>query len=179
MPVAKIECPQCHGRFTLKTPSLEAMAPKIFRCPKCGHSATFGRLLGPDARVTAQMHTHIAKGAATQDGKTHVSTRSNLASLTVESTGRTFPLGQGTYTLGRDSSDSRSTLRIAPDRYMSRLQANLEVMALPNGVRCRISSANDLNPVIVNSTKLAQGQSLDLRNGDRILLGSTYVSIKM
>ena len=153
MATAKIECPKCHSRFTLNAPSLEAMASKPFLCPKCG--------------------------VPSADGKTHVASRGNLVSLVVETTGRTFSLAQGVYTLGRDSSDSRASLRIAPDPYMSRLQAGLEVSPGTSGTKCRVVGLNATNPVFVNNVRLEPNTGVSLKNGDRLLLGMTKVIVRM
>lgn len=161
------------------------MASKSFRCPKCGFSTSFGQLLGPDARRTVPLHTHIAGGGAAPapGGKTHVATPGmasrGLVTLNVPKSGRTFPVGQGVYTLGRESSDSRATLRIAPDPYMSRLQARLEVMATPQGVSCRIIGLNSANPVFVNNRQINPNFGVDLKNGDKLLLGMTEVTVAM
>lgn len=179
MATAKIECPKCHSRFTLNAPSLEAMASKPFLCPKCGFSSSFGQLLGIRARAVSAPHTHIAGGVPSADGKTHVASRGNLVSLVVETTGRIFSLAQGVYTLGRDSSDSRASLRIAPDPYMSRLQAGLEVSPGTAGTKCRVVGLNATNPVFVNNVRLEPNTGVSLKNGDRLLLGMTKVIVRM
>lgn len=189
MPAIKIECPQCHGRFTLKAPNLQAMASKSFSCPKCGFSAPFGQLMSaagipvqPARPVPppAPMHTHISGGGMPQPvgGKTSIASGNNLATLTVVDSGRKFNLSQGDYTLGRESSDSRASLRIAPDHYMSRLQAQLKVARGADGKPdCVITGVAATNPIFVNNVCLNPGQATRLKNGDVVLLGVTKVVV--
>lgn len=188
MAEVKILCPQCGGRFTLRAPDLQAMASKSFRCPKCGFSAPFGQLMAnaghaqPTApSFSSPLHTHIG-GAPNMgggfSGKTAVHTQSGLAQLEVMGTGRTFPLSQGVYTLGRDSVDSRASLKIAPDKFMSRLQARLQISSVNGSANCQIIGISATNPVFVNSSRLEPDQVVKLKNGDIILLGMTKVKIK-
>lgn len=190
MPAVQIECPQCHGRFTLKAPNFQVMASKPFRCPKCGFSAPFGQLMA-SAGIPVQtmrsatpspapLHTHIAGGArpASPGGKTSIASGANLATLTVQDSGRKFNLSQGNYTLGRESSDSRASLQIAPDQYMSRLQAQLQVNRGANGLAdCVVVGVAATNPIFVNNVRIEPGQAARLKNGDIILLGMTKVAI--
>lgn len=110
--------------------------------------------------------TQIAGGAGTP-----------IVTLTIMPSGRRIPLPQGVYTLGRDSSDSKASLRIAPDPYMSRLQARLEVMSSPAGTVCRLIGLSPTNPVMINNRPTNQNFGVDLRNGDTLLLGMTRVII--
>ena len=177
MAEARVICPGCKSRFTVKAPSLDVLNAKPFRCPKCGTAAPFNQVIAPAG--PPPLHTHIG-GAPGMfppiDGKTRMAGAAGaVVTLSVDSTGRNFPLGPGVYTLGRDSADSRASLKISPDRYMSRLQASLEVT--PGG--CRISGLSATNPIFVNSTRLEAGMSAPLKNGDKILLGMTNVAVKM
>lgn len=185
MSEVKIVCPQCGGKFTLRAANLQMMASKTFRCPKCGFSSSFGQLMG-NAGMSPQtlrapqqpLHTHIATGPATPGGKTSISTHNNIARLEVIDTGHEIPLSQGIYTLGRQSSDSRASLQIAPDRFMSRLQAKLQVASINGTPLCQITGVSATNPIFVNNSRVSEGQVVKLRNGDVILLGMTKVKIK-
>lgn len=156
------------------------MVNKIFRCPKCGMQAPFGQLMPnvKPAQAAQPLKTNIVTAPAGQfspGGKTHVASKPNIAELVIENSGRAFPIAQGTYTLGRASADSTASLKLAPDPYMSRLHARLDVIPAPGGCMCRITAMSSANSIYVNNTKLQTGQSASLRNNDRILLGMTNV----
>lgn len=185
MATAKVQCPGCRSVFTVKAATIESVANKIFRCPKCGTSMPFSRVLvgavpmGAGSMPPAQaLHTHIAgapSNAPLDPGaKTRVTGGAGTrVTLHLDSIGRSFPLGPGTYTLGRDSLDSSATVKIAPDRYMSRMQASLTVG--PGGVS--ISGLSPTNPIIVNGNRVDMGKPVALKNGDRLQLGMTKVTV--
>lgn len=185
----KIACPQCGKRYTLRTPNPAALSNKTFNCTKCGYGAPFPKLLGNypaggnmgmGGKLSGQspLKTHIAggQGVAT-GGRTQVSGTLPVGGvlLIVASTGKQLQIGPGTHTLGRQSSDSRSSVMVAPDQYMSRCHAKLEV----NASGAVITSMVDNNPVVVNGHKLNFGQSLSLRSGDVIVMGETEMSVRM
>lgn len=181
MPTASIECPKCRKRYSLKAPNFAAMASKPFRCPKCGFAAPFGQLLphAPAGSPAVALHTHIAGGAKpTPGGKTHVASRPCVVNIVIEKSGRSFPLAQGSYTVGRDSSDSRATLKLAPDPYMSRVHARIDVTPVMAGVSVSIIPMNSANDVFVNNARCNPGVPVPLHDGDSILLGMTTVRVK-
>lgn len=173
---AKIQCPRCHGRFVLKTQSVDKLANKAFKCPKCGQMTPFAQML---RTVPPVPHTHIAaasRKAPMPGGKTLVDlSAKKVISLEVKETGKTFTLGSGTYTLGRDSIDSRASLRIAPDPHISRFQATLDVS--PRG--CILTDLNDTNPIMVNGKPMKAGQTMTLRDGDQLFIGVTNMKVKL
>lgn len=176
MPTNRIQCPGCQSRFTLKSPSIEALAGKTFRCPKCGSTTPFSRLLGIQP-MAVPLHTNIGRPGAVPpppNNKTRVASGAQtLLTLKVDASGKEFPLGIGTYTLGRDSFDSQASLKIAPDKYMSRLQASIEVTPMGS----QLTAINDLNPIMVNGQKIRTGIPVALRNGDKLLLGMTTITV--
>ena len=95
---------------------------------------------------------------------------------------KAFRLGAGSYTIGRDSDDSQATLKLAPDRYMSRLQAELNIQPMMNQklpLIVRIKNLSPTNPIYVNNEMLDAGKSAALKNGDNLLIGMTKVVVKM
>ena len=183
MAIIKIECPNCRAKFTLKAPSLEAMVNKPFRCPKCGYVAPFGKLINRRGASTPS-HTTIGGNPNAQPGdKTRIAASGTpLVELIIEDGGKSLKLGSGVYTVGRDSSDRRASLKISPDKFMSRLHAQIEVNSNPTGRPkpiCHISGLNATNPTFVNNRKLETGESIELKDGDKILLGMTKLTIKM
>lgn len=181
MQVVQFSCPNCHGAFTLKTPNASAILGKSFCCPKCHYSTPFSSLLKIQQSTPAPFKTHIANGGgATMPLKTRIATggtgNCNL-SLVVESTGRRFPLMPGVHILGRDSSDSRATLKLAPDPYMSRQQARLVIEMRGAQPLCQIYALSATNACFVNNQKISSGQAVTLKVGDKILLGTTIVQL--
>lgn len=177
MTSAKIQCPGCKNRFTVKTPSIEKLASSNFRCPKCGTSAPFASLL-PQTQVTATKHpgTRVAPITSlppvNEGGAPDVLPFVSVL-LKVQETGKVFPLGQGSYTVGRDSNDGNANIKVAPDVYMSRMQGKVDVSARG----CFLTSLNDTNPVIINGRKLEVGQPLELKDGDEIYMGTTNIKV--
>lgn len=97
--------------------------------------------------------------------------------LKVIETGRLFPLAVGQFILGRDSADSRATLRLAPDPYMSRSHAHLSVSYGATGmVKLVLTPMNSQNVVYVNGARISAGASVELHPGDEILLGMTNIT---
>lgn len=184
MQIVKFSCPNCRNSFTLKTPNVEAVMGQLFRCPKCGLSTPFSSFLRLQKNSAAALHTHIANQAVGGPVplKTRVATGANAnghLALVVESTGKRFPLMPGIHILGRDSSDSRATLKLAPDPYMSRQQARL-VVEIRNGQPvCQIYALTATNATYVNDQEIEAGQPVTLRVGDKLLIGMTTVRLSM
>lgn len=175
-----IECPKCRRRFTLNAGNLAAVASRPFRCPKCGFAAPFGQLMNKAGQPSAHPRTHIAGGSlGDTGGKTKMVSADRSVLLLIENSGRSFPVPQGSYTLGRESSDSCASLKIAPDPYMSRLHARFDVGMDPGGMPCRITALNSANAVFVNNRRLECGQTEELHDGDRILLGMTTLRLRV
>lgn len=166
-----------------------------FQCPHCGQSTPFATIFsdaGP-ATATSQpapqaqqaLHTYIGGGGAgMQRGvvpnfqKTQVVRQGPLA-IVVEDTGRRIPIGVGSHILGRESSDSPASVKLAPDPYMSRLHARLDITRQGNRVSCRIQPLRSSNAVIVNSSRLDEGQTMMLKPNDKVVLGMTTIHLEV
>lgn len=180
---AKIQCPGCHKNYVVKTESLENLAQGMFKCPKCQLSTPFSRLIStrvaPPQRPIPIPRPNVAGAAKKMPGavgKTLVSSSAHpIMSLSVKETGKTFSLGAGTYTLGRDSNDSRASLRVAPDVHMSRLQATLQVS--PHA--CVITPLAAVNPIMINGRPVSNGEPVRLKNGDKIFMGVTNLTVSI
>lgn len=191
MALANLQCPNCRSRFKLKADNIHAMMARPFNCPKCGYAATFGALMGaaaPPPPSPSPMHTHIGgtprnNPQAGGYGETRIASASNnKVWLEVEGTGKTLQLGLGKYTMGRDSADSRASLKIAPDKYMSRMQAVIDITQSPNPavpLNVVIQNLSQTSPVYVNAQQLGPGMTMGVKNGDVLLLGMTKVKLKM
>lgn len=187
--VYKITCPRCRRTFSLKTSNPASVMSKQFRCPKCGCSAPYSSLMSSaGVQDNPALHTHIVGGGLVQNSmgtfgekKTRVTGQAMMGmklSLVVESTGASFPLMPGTYILGRASSDSKATLKLAPDPYMSRQHAKLVVKITTGPTLCELSGLTSTNPIFVNGKMLNLGHTVRLSSGDKILLGMTTVILR-
>lgn len=177
----KIECPGCHQKYNLKVGNPALLTGEVFSCKKCGFSAPFPMVL--NKRGNSGLKTHIAN-VDPQSGKTQVAGLKTRLSgqnqgtgmaLVIEKTRVRFPLCPGVYILGRDSRDSRATLKLAPDPYMSRQHARLEIIPHAGTVRCLLYAMESGNPIYINNRKIAPGAGIPLKSGDKILLGMTMV----
>lgn len=102
-------------------------------------------------------------------------TRVPGAFLVVKSLMRELRLHNGTFVLGRDSSDSTADLKLAPDPYMSRQHAVMKVDTSGGKERYYIKSIKNENPVYVNRRPLPTSQMAALKHGDVLVLGQTVV----
>ena len=199
MAIINIRCPGCRRGYKLTTENPMTLRMKMFRCPKCGFAAPFSMLLGTGQPDNPSLETHIGGQPANplethiggldrtlhvtsmptgRGSKTRVSPGSKGGgghSLRVLSTGASFPLMPGIYILGRDSSDSRATLRLAADPYMSRQHARLTISVASGKAVCQISSLSTTNTLFVNGKEVPKGKVLTLRHGDKILMGMTEI----
>lgn len=182
----KIICPGCKKVYKLKTANPEALKNKTFNCPKCGFSVQFSMLLKKSNSVGVpynkpNLETHIAGGAKMPSSlktKVHVGVcagSTNRTVLIVENSGNQFSLSPGIYILGRESVDSKATLKIAPDPYMSRQHARLTVNVIGGKTQCVLCGLTSANPIFINNKKVASGSQVALRSGDKILLGMTTI----
>ena len=182
----KFRCPGCGKSYSVKAESKESLLRQTFKCPSCGKATPFASVMSAPAPAPA-MHTHIAGGGLSPenglgDMKTRVAgmaPRQAPIVLVVESTGRRIPLTVGPHILGRDSADSPADIKVAPDSFMSRSHARLDI--IPNGATfiCRIQAMRSANAVMINSRQLAENESWQLKPSDKILLGMTIVHLEV
>ncbi len=83
----------------------------------------------------------------------------------------------GTFTLGRNSSDSSATVKLTPDKSMSRIHANMRVDAAAKAYQ--ICTVKNTNPVFVNGTALPVGKMCNLKVGDKIKMGDTTMTFRL
>lgn len=177
----KFNCPNCKTLYQLTVAKPETMVNKTFVCNKCGHTNLFSKLLPIPSQPTNPSKT-IPDGYNQQsDTKKHthvvVSDGEAKAYLTVASTKAKYVLKNGIYVLGRDSSDSSATLRLAPDITMSRQHARLIVQTVGGKTVAQITGLKFNNPVIVNGNALPANRPFTLKSGDVIQLGATKVQL--
>lgn len=186
----KFRCPGCNKEYSVKADSKDALLAETFACPSCHKNTPFRSILSP-APAQPAMHTHIATGAVIPSSdtgeKTRIATVPAMGAagakspivLVVEGTGRRLSVPFGVHVLGRDSSDSRASLRIATDPYMSRSHAELAIVREGKGLRCSIRSLRSANTVIINNVALPEGKSHDIKPGEKILLGMTVFHLEL
>lgn len=157
-----------------------------FKCPHCGQSTPFREIFGcaPAMAPNSQqpLKTHIAGGvgypATAGSQKTRVVKTGPLA-IVVENSGRRIPVGVGSYILGRDSSDSGASIKVAPDPYMSRLHARLDITREGNRMKCVIQPLKSSNAVIINSERVEEGQEKAIKPNDKVVLGMTTIHFEI
>lgn len=184
METVAIVCPGCHARFTLKAKSISAMSTQTFRCTKCGYAAPFGNLVRRQTPppIPEHLRTQIGTAGAHINGMTTRVAPSTEIYVIIEAveSGRRFRLKRGIYTIGRDSSDSRAALRIAPDKYISRLHAEIEHNITPSkSGAVTIRSLSPKNALFINNRKIEAGGRIALADGDKILIGMTTVTVRI
>lgn len=198
-----IKCPACGVMFKLKD------KPKSdFRCPKCGHKAPFAQVLAGAGMGKPQMQPSSG-GNVTACGESGDKTKIvNMAEKTkiVETGDKTkvvpglqphkggsltvlfmgVKMGvvkladSGSFTLGRRSSDSGATVKLAPDMAMSRVHAAMRVVKTPQGIPVyQITTVKSENPVFVNGKPVPKGAACRLKTGDLIKMGNTVMTFKL
>lgn len=195
-----IRCPQCKKQYNLKSSHPQALLGKQFTCPNCSFSVPFMVLLKNSTPDNPDLHTHIvgsgANGARqpmggqstqvfgqpTQVASNHTHIYGQQAFmqnqqvyLEIEGTQQRFPLQMGTYILGRNSVDSPATIKLAPDPYMSRSHAKLDVLYRGGQLICAITAFPNANPVYINGQALPPTKAILLKNGVTIQMGMTKI----
>lgn len=195
-----IRCPQCKKQYNLKSSHPQALLGKQFTCPNCGFSVPFTVLLKNSTPDNPALHTHIVGSGGNGGGQamggqptqvfgqptqvagnhTHVYgqqevIQKQMVYLEVEGTQQRFQLQMGTYILGRNSIDSPATIKLAPDPYMSRRHAQLDVIHRGGNLICAITAFPNANPVYINGQQLPPTKAILLKSGVTIQMGMTKV----
>lgn len=189
-----ITCPSCKRRFELRSKT-----PATFRCPKCHYQAPFQSILNEspvkntdsssDYDVTAMERQSKQKSGINPNQETHVFTGDNLSQqektkmvvtcghlhiLNNNSVIKDIPLKLGTPILGRMSTDSQATIKIAPDPYMSRGHARMKIALASDGqIQYIIAPMKQSSPIYLDNNEIPFGKSAILRNGCKIKMGET------
>nr|WP_289118652.1 FHA domain-containing protein [uncultured Parabacteroides sp.] len=90
---------------------------------------------------------------------------------------QTFPLQEGSYTIGRKSNASNATIGIVTtDKSMSREHIRIEVKKdAKGGYKHYLSDNNSKNHTLYNSNYLEDGEIVVLKNNDEIIIGHTVL----
>lgn len=177
-----ITCPVCKKQYKLTPSDPASLAKQSFTCPNCKYAAPFTALIKDLPVPQPITRTEEAPVKPQQGDSAHSATKvahapgkQPKAFLEVAGSNSKFLLNQGTYILGRKSSDSKATLQLAPDISMSRQHARLAVQLVAGKPVAQIMGLKDENPVIINGKVCAAGQRSTLKSGDHIQLGATTI----
>ena len=173
MPSYIITCPVCRKQYKLTPKDPALLAQRSFECPNCSYSAPFTALIIdlPTKQPDTRQNPVVNDGGET---KVYHSNQLSRDYFTVMG-GSRLVLSPGSYIVGRKSTDSQSTLQLAPDIHMSRQHARLVVQLVNGRLMAQIVGLKTNNPVFVNNKPLPVGKAYTLRNGDRLQIGMTYV----
>lgn len=198
MAVVEVSCPGCKQKYKLTANDPVSLVNQNFNCKKCGFTASFRLVLPKNivakANQRPHLETHIVGAggnAPTETGgtrnpaiaggagaKTTVSGQQSIKAphLIVNGTNMDFTLLPGIYIIGRNSLDSKATLKLTPDMYMSREHAKL-VVEVANGVPVsKITGLKPNNPIMLGNGKaLPHGAVLTLSDGNVLKFGNTVV----
>lgn len=180
-----ITCPVCKKQYKLTPNDPASLAKQSFNCPSCKYAAPFTALIKdlpvPQPVTRTEEAPELARSLPARHAATKVAHAASAKPLgqrpllQVAGSDVSFSLGQGTYILGRKSSDSPATLQLAPDIAMSRQHARLTVQPVAGKLVTQIVALKANNPLIVNGKIYGVSQPYTLKPGDRLQLGETVV----
>ena len=164
-----VKCPHCHvglkvdeGKIPLDITS--------FKCPKCKQLIPVSLLSQKKGDRTSESETVLIQPLRMTTG--HLSVIAND-----DTPEQTFPLQEGSYTIGRKSNASNATIGIVTtDKSMSREHIRIEVKKdAKGGYKHYLSDNNSKNHTLYNSNYLENGEIVVLKNNDEIIIGHTVL----
>ena len=163
-PIA-VQCPHCERQFGVRNNSDKEKI--TIKCPYCQNDITV---------VIRKKPIHMATGNVEND-ETMTGMDMMKGEPVIVFNGVDYPLQIGRNTIGRSGTTSLATIQLASDdRYMSRLNAIINVKKLSDGTYyVTASSINERNLVQVNDHPINMGDSTVLLNGYILTLGNTKV----
>lgn len=151
----RIKCPHC-GEQEIGLCSQKA-GHKDFACPRC------------KGKIAAEVRE---KTAVLDVEETRPLIKGKLVMLR-KWLNKSYPLGIGKHTVGRDDADEPSDIAIKNDSTVSRRSVCIEVAQTPKGYTFKLTVLKATNPVLHNETRLYDGESVSLNFGDVIVMGRT------
>ena len=164
-----VKCPHCHvglkvdeGKIPLDITS--------FKCPECKQLIPVSLLSQKKGDRTSESETVLIQPLRMTTG--HLSVIAND-----DTPEQTFPLQEGSYTIGRKSNASNATIGIVTtDKSMSREHIRIEVKKdAKGGYKHYLSDNNSKNHTLYNSNYLEDGEIVVLKNNDEIIIGHTVL----
>ena len=152
----EFKCPHCKKQPIGITP--QEPGEKQFACPYCKGRIKINvesktRIMTPDESVT------LMRGKLTRLRRGWFNT--------------SYPLKAGTNTIGRKDSSVPSDIELEGDSTISRRSLEIAVSTTGAGNIFKLRVLHSTNPVLVNSERLNDGDTIQLNFGDIILLGKT------
>ncbi|MCM1021940.1 MAG: FHA domain-containing protein [Muribaculum sp.] len=152
----EFKCPHCKKQPIGYTP--KEAGEKKFACPNCKgpiivEATSKTRIMVPDSLVC------LMRGKLTQLRRAWFN--------------KSFPLKAGINTIGRADPTVPSDISIEGDPTISRRCIEIGVSTTGAGNVFKLRVLHSTNPVLVNSERLNDGDSIQLNFGDIILLGKT------
>jgi len=90
--------------------------------------------------------------------------------------GMRYQLRQGRNTVGRRAMTSAADIQLdIDDRYVSRMQTEINVAVVGRIVKAVICNTQSKNPTYVNGRELLEGDAISLNDGDTISMGNTTI----
>jgi hypothetical protein len=87
--------------------------------------------------------------------------------------------GNNEIDIGRDSPDARGGIRIKdPSDTLSRRQAKVNYLPKTGTFRLTNLASSESNPTIVSGRELSKGQSVDLHDGDVVIMGALHLKFR-
>ena len=183
-----VTCPGCSHKFKV-TGSDEVLRKEMFVCSNCGLQAPFSAVQDWSSMFHGKNKQKTQKSSPKENSSqvsgfqderhTMVTGRyvhaGQLAFLVIPDINRRIELHSGAFVLGRQSSDSKADIKLAPDPYMSRDHALLEVSLMNGRQSFKIKALKDNNPVYINNSMIRPSDVVLLQPGDIIVMGRTKI----
>ena len=167
MQEVKIKCPHCQTALKVMNP--DNLAEKAIKCPQCNTSLMVKFNAGGNAPTPPRRPEN-------DEGETVISqTNATRQHFYLKVEDKTYQLSEGVNTIGRHANTSSATIQIDTDDHkMSRHHAQIEVMRYPSGIyRVLINNWQNKNMTWVNGVELKEDETIILKNGSRVTMGTT------
>lgn len=158
-----------------------------FKCPHCGQPLAFKRPeTGYGVSITCpKCQNHISviireKAIRLPEQPSQMRMPQLVMTEGPQTNKQTFTLCRGSNIVGRKDDDVVQDIAISGDMTISRRSVEISVsMMTGGGFSFMLKVLNAKNPVYANSTPLHTGDSILLRPGDTIMLGSTKLMLRV
>ena len=188
MKVVTMTCPGTCGKRYKITISDKDLASSTWTCPNCGYSAPFSVIaqMGhkPDNMPPiSNKDKTVINNDGTGNHTTPASPRTQFATakweLKIIGTNFTIPLPveSGKYVMGRNSGDSTATIKVAPDRTISREHAMLYIKNQGGNFTFHIMGLKDNNPILINNQILPARRIVMLQENATIKMGKVSLML--
>ena len=156
--IIKVICPCCQQRLAFKRP--EKSNGVAITCPKCKKQLRIK--ITPTNNMAEMQMAHLVMIGGPQTTKL------------------SYPLHKGSNIIGRSDIDTVQDIAITGDMTISRSSIELDVISQTGGgYSYMLKVLNAKNPVYVNNIPLRIGNSLALRIGDTLELGTTKLMLNI